>query len=80
MGRLRRLGAVEASIVNRSENLPAKRLYESLGFQAIGQIGVEKIEPMSHMERPPLEAEPRERRLKRTAASLVMPPWDIPGA
>jgi mycothiol synthase len=38
MHRLRRLGAVDACIVNRSENLPAKRLYESLGFRAVGQI------------------------------------------
>jgi ribosomal protein S18 acetylase RimI-like enzyme len=36
--RLRRLGASEVCIVNRTENIPAARLYESLGFRAIGRI------------------------------------------
>lgn len=38
MRRLERLGASEACIVNRSENVPAGRLYESLGFQVVGRI------------------------------------------
>ena len=38
MRRLSRLGAVEAYIVNRESNIPAKRLYESLDFRAIGRI------------------------------------------
>lgn len=38
MRRLKRLGAAQACIVNRSENVLAKRLYESLGFRAVGRI------------------------------------------
>lgn len=38
MRRLKQLGAADACIVNRSENIAAGRLYESLGFRAVGRI------------------------------------------
>ena len=38
MRRLKGLGAAEACIVNRSDNIPARKLYELLGFQAVGRI------------------------------------------
>ena len=38
MRRLKRLGAAEACIVNRGDNIPARRLYESLEFQLVGRI------------------------------------------
>ena len=38
MLRLSRLGAAEACIVNRGDNIPARRLYESLEFHLVGRI------------------------------------------
>ncbi len=38
MRRLKRLGAAEACIVNRGDNIPARQLYESLAFRAVGSI------------------------------------------